>query len=152
MDDALIVCRLERVGDLTRDGERLLERQALRPGKPDDLVKRGTLYQFQHEGVRDHTVLETVDVTDVRMIERRQHLRLAPEPGEPVGVIREGVGKNFQRDVAIEPGVPRAENFAHPAFADGADDFVGTETSSSGERHGCRVGQSALYRERARFF
>ena len=30
------------------------------------------------------SLLEAVNLTDVLVIERREHLRLAPEPGEPV--------------------------------------------------------------------
>ena len=69
------------------------------------------------------------------MVERRQHLRLAAEPRQPVGVAREGVGQDLERDVTIELGVAGAVDLAHSAGADGTEDFVRTKTSSAGERH-----------------
>ena len=46
-------------------------------------------------------VLEPVDRTDVRMVERREHLRFALETGEAIGIARERIGQDLQRDVAI---------------------------------------------------
>ena len=64
---------------------------------------------------------------------RRQRLRFACEPREPVGVAGERVGKDLQRDIAIELGIARAEYLAHPARADAGDDFVDAEARTGSE-------------------
>jgi len=43
------------------------------------------------------------------MIQRREDLRLALEAGDAIDVLRDGVGKNLQRDVAPELRVTRAK-------------------------------------------
>ena len=63
-------------------------------------------------------VLEAVDRRDVRMVERGEDLRLALEAREPLGIARERVGQNLQRDVAVELGVAGPIDLAHPAGAD----------------------------------
>ena len=51
----------------------------------------------------DHLVgfLNAVDGGDVGVVEGRKDLRLPLEPGEPVRVIREGVGKDLQGDLGL---------------------------------------------------
>lgn len=39
---------------------------------------------------------------DVGMIERRQRLRFAGEPSQPLRVVRKGIGQNLQRDIATK--------------------------------------------------
>ena len=56
----------------------------------------------------------------LRMVERREDLRFALEPREPIGIAGEGVGQDLQRDVAIELRVARAIDLPHPAGADRA--------------------------------
>ena len=73
-------------------------------------------------------LVEAVDVRDVRVIDGRQCLCFAREPREPIGIAGERVGQDFQRDVAIELRIARAEYLAHPARADAGDDFVDAET------------------------
>ena len=57
---------------------------------------------------------------DVRMVQRRERLRFAREPGEPVGIAGERVRQDFQRDVAIELRIARAIHLPHAACADWA--------------------------------
>src|SRR5688572_7665620 len=61
------------------------------------------------------------------MIERGQHLRFTPEPREPIGIAREGVWQDFQRDLAIQSGVAGAVDLTHSAFAKFGKDLVGSE-------------------------
>ena len=72
MDDALVVRGFERVGDLPRDAERLVERNR---SLLDPLGQRRPFDQLHHQRV----LLDAVDRRDVRMIQRREHLRLARE-------------------------------------------------------------------------
>ena len=59
-------------------------------------------------------LFEAIDRGDVRMVERGQHLRFAPESRQPVRLGREGVGQDLQRHVAVESEIPRAIHLAIP--------------------------------------
>ena len=83
MDDALLVRRVERLGDLARDRERLGDRQ--RPAL-EAIGQRRPLDQLEDQ--RRHAIgfLQPVDRADVRMIERGQQARFAREAGAALGV------------------------------------------------------------------
>ena len=66
-------------------------------------------------------VLEAVDLRDVRMIQRGERLRFALEARQAVGVGRERLGQDLDRDVAIELRVARAIDLAHAACADSGE-------------------------------
>ena len=55
------------------------------------------------------------------------------EPGEPIGIVRERVGQDLDRDIAIELRVARAIHLAHAAFADRGGDLVGAEARAGGK-------------------
>ena|SRR5436190_20608731 len=55
--------------------------------------------------------------------------------GDPLGVVRERVGKNLERDLATELGVLRAVHLTHAPAAEEAQDFVSAEPSADCERH-----------------
>ena len=98
----------------------------------DPIGQRLAFDQFEHERVGLTAVLETVDRGNVRMIERRQHLRLALEARDAIGIERERVGDDLQRDVATELRIARAIDLAHAAGAEGGeDDFIRTETGAA---------------------
>ena len=61
---------------------------------------------------------EAVDGGDVRMIQRGEDFRFALEPGEPLGIGRDRVGQDLDRDVPLQPRVGGAIDLAHPAGAD----------------------------------
>ena len=71
---------------------------------------------------------------DVRMIQRRERLRFALEARQAIGIVRERIGQNLDRDLATERRVRRAIDLAHPAFADRRDDFVDAEAGAGSER------------------
>ena len=86
MDDALLVRRFECVRNLPRDRQRVRRRdRSLRDpvgeGRPVD--------QLHDQCVPGPRILESVEVRDVRMIERREDLGFTPEPRQPVGIRRE---------------------------------------------------------------
>ena len=84
-------------------------------------------------------VLEAVDLGNVRMIEGREHLRLALETGETIGVGCESVRKDFYRDVAQQLRVAGFVDLAHPPRAYGGQDFIDAQTGTRGEEHGNAV-------------
>jgi hypothetical protein len=69
-----------------------------------------------------------VDRRDVRVIQRREGLGFTLEAREAVGVVRERLGQNLDRDVAIQLRVAGAEDLAHAAFADRRGDLVDAES------------------------
>jgi len=94
--------------------------------------ERCALDQLPHQCLRFHSV----DLPDVRMIQRRQHLRFTLEAGESFGVPRQSVRQDFDRDVAAKLRVLGAIHVAHSARANRGQDLIWTQTSSSRERHG----------------
>ena len=64
-----------------------------------------------------------------------QHLRFALEPRETLGILRERVGQDLERDVAVELGIARTIDFAHAACAQEREDFIRAEVGPGGQRH-----------------
>ena len=60
---------------------------------------------------------------------------LRAESAPAVGIEREGIRQDLDRDVAIELRVARAIDLAHAARADRRDDFVRAETSAGNKGH-----------------
>ena len=80
-------------------------------------------------------LFDAVDLRDVRMVERRKHLRLALESRDAIGVGGEEIGQNLDRDVAVQPRIARPIHFAHSAGANGGEDFVRAETRAGFKGH-----------------
>ncbi len=86
MHDAFLVRRLERLGDLARDGERLVGRErAMR----EPLRERRPFDQLHHQRACAGRLFEPEDRGDVRMMELREKLRLALETGQTLLVLGE---------------------------------------------------------------
>ena len=94
-----------------------------------------TLDQFHGEGGHAPAFFEAVDVSDVRMVQRGQRLRLALETRKAIRIVRERLGQDLDRDVAIELGITRPIDFAHAAHADLRGDFVGADAGAWAEGH-----------------
>ena len=45
------------------------------------------------------------------------------------------LGGNFDGDVAVQAGIARAVDFAHPAGSDGGENFIRPEAGAGGQRH-----------------
>src|SRR5205823_6665427 len=73
---------------------------------------------------------QPVHVCDVRMVERREQLRLALEADHACRVSEEQLGQDLDRDVAPQLRVVRAIDLAHSAVADGAPNSVRAEPRS----------------------
>jgi hypothetical protein len=74
-----------------------------------------------------------VDSRDVRVIQRREGLGFTLEARKPISVVRERLGQDLDRDVAIQLRVAGPEDLAHAPFADTGDNFVDTETGTGGK-------------------
>src|SRR5262245_11400751 len=61
------------------------------------------------------------------MVERGECARLPLEAGEALGIRRERRRQHLDRDVAVEPAIPRSIHLAHRAGTERSDDAVGTD-------------------------
>jgi hypothetical protein len=132
MDDALLVRRLEGLGDLSRDPERLVDGKGPACHERREIL---ALDQLHDERARRREFFDAVDVRDVGVIQRRQRLGLAHEPRQPVRIAGEELGQDLDRDVAIEPRIAGRVDLAHAARAKRTANLVRTETRTGGERH-----------------
>jgi hypothetical protein len=69
------------------------------------------------------------------MIERGQQLRLPREARSALRIGDEGVGQDFDGDVAIELCIASAIHLAHPSSPKRAEDLVRTEARAGGQGH-----------------
>ncbi len=127
MHDPLLVGRLERLGDLARDGERLLHRQGARL---EPLGKRRPLDQLHDQAAYAAGFFEAKDRGDVRMLELREDLRFALEARQALLILRESRWQDLDRDFALQARVDRAVYLSHSAFAELGGDLVGAEALS----------------------
>ena len=133
MDDPLLVRLFERLRDLQRETEALLDWK--RPGL-EALGERRTGDQLHDEGMGLAAGLEAVDLGDVRVVQLREELRLAFESCQPFFVFRERRRQHLDRHLALEPGVRGAPDLAHATLAELGRDLVRTEAGAGGGR-GC---------------
>jgi hypothetical protein len=129
MDDAGVVCGLERLGDLTCDRQRLVELD--RPARDP----RAEVFAIDELHDQRALIVEAVDLRDARVVECRERPRFALEAREPLRVGRERLWQDLQRDLTPQRRIARAIDLTHAAFAKLGEDLVGSEPSACGERH-----------------
>ena len=102
------------------------------------------LNELHHERADTVGFLETVDVSDVRMVQRGQGPGLALKPRDPLRVGGERIGQDLDRDGAIQRRVPRAVDFTHAAGPERRQDLVRAKACVGGEGHGATLILAAL--------
>ena len=122
--------------DLPRNDERVGKRHRTRA---DHVRKRSAFDQLEDEIPVCANLLDAEDLADVLMMECREHLRLALESHDTLGVIQQRVGERLARDVSIEPRIARPIDLAHAARAEPGDDFVRADVWAKHQRHGRRT-------------
>jgi hypothetical protein len=70
------------------------------------------------------------------MVQRREHLRFALEPCDPVGIGGKDVRENLDRNVPIQPRISRSVDLTHSACADDGENFIWPETDAGRQAHG----------------
>ena len=117
MDDAPLVRGIERIRDLSGRRQRFGygNRAAHQP-----VGQRIPFDEFQDESPHPHAVarrriLESVDRADMGMVQRGQDPRLALEPREPIGIVRDIVREGLDGDVPLELRIAGAVDLAHSA-------------------------------------
>ena len=92
-----------------------------------------TLDEFHYERADPVRLLQAMNVRDVRVVQRREHLRFPLEARQAIGIVGKGLGQDFDRHVAIERRIAGAIDLAHPAHTDLNSDFVDAETGAGGK-------------------
>ena len=80
---------------------------------------------------------DVVDAADVRMVQRGDRPRLALEPGAQIGIAGDSLGRTLIATVRSRRVSRALIDFAHPARAERAEDFVRTEPGAGVEGHAC---------------
>jgi hypothetical protein len=96
--DALFVRRFERLRDLSGNGQGCVGRNR---APSDALGEVFAVNELHHERADTARVFDAVNVCDVRVVQRREHVRFALETGEAIDVAGEQPGKYLERDVTI---------------------------------------------------
>ena len=92
----LLVSGFKRLGNLLRDRQHLVERErAFR----DALREILTFDEFHHDGMQAGRPLDRVNGGDVWMIQGRERFGLALKSGQALGVRRERVRQDLDRDL-----------------------------------------------------
>ena len=115
MHDLLLVRARQAGGDLRPDLERAGRRELLTCQQVAQLVAADQLHRDEREPVG---FADLVNDGDVRMLDRRGGLGLLDEAPAPIAVVRQVVGQDLERDIAVQPRVGGAIDHAHPAAAD----------------------------------
>jgi len=102
MDDALLMRRFEGFRDLLSDAECFIDGNR---AACDALVQALAVDQLQYEELRTVDFFEAMDLRDVRMVERGEHLGFTAESRDALGIVGERRRQDLQRDVSTELGV-----------------------------------------------
>ena len=89
------------------------------------------LDEFHHEGVDAARLFESVDRSRCcGWFSEASVLRFTLEAREAVGVVREGLGQDLDRDVSVQLRIARPIDLPHAPFADLGGDFVDAEAGA----------------------
>ena len=132
MDDALLVGGFEGLGDLSCDGQGIVDGD--RPVH-HAIGERRPLDQLHDERQHAASLLEPVKAGDILMIQGREDLCLSTKASEPIRIRRKGIGQHLEGIVSIERDVVCAPDPAHPAFTNQGGESVLTEESPGCQRH-----------------
>ena len=87
-------------------------------------------HQLHNDGTTPAALLETVDVCDIRMVQRCERLRLTREPRRAIAIRSEQLGHDLQSNFPTELGVVCAVHLPHAARTKGGNDLIRAEARS----------------------
>ena len=133
MHDSVIVGGFERFCDLSSDGRSVLQRKRT---VHEPISQRHALDELENERRLNRArLLDSVNRTDVGMVERGEDLCFSFEAREALGIAREHLGKHLQRDVADKLRIASAIDLAHSARPEQRKNLVLAEPISRAQRH-----------------
>jgi hypothetical protein len=130
MDDAGPVRLVERVSDLDRDPQRVVD---VERAKFQTSLERFALQELHDQERPAVLVPDVVERADVGMIQLRDRPRLAVEPFAKLRVGGQRFGQDLDRDDAIEPRIASLIDLAHAARSDGGENLVRAEAGTGGK-------------------
>ena len=130
MHDPLLVRGFEGFRDLLRNGEGFVDRYRTARNALGQVI---TLDELHHECATALRLFDTVDRSDVWMVQRGEDLGFALKTRQPIGIRRQRRRDDLDGDFALQPRVRRAIDLAHAAGADLRNDFVEAEPSAGCE-------------------
>src|SRR6267143_6387484 len=101
----------------------------------DAVLQRPALDQLEDEVCQALLVPEVEDFQDVGVLEAGHRSRFLLEALPVPGVVREEVGQDLDRDVAVEARVIGAVHARHPAAPNPLDDAVGSQRHAVADVH-----------------
>ena len=139
MDDAFLVRRLERLGNLPRNRERLSDCESGPPGRDMSAaaltrtvnlcLQRLAADPLEHQRRNAVEVLHAVNRADGWMAERGEHASFALEAHQRLVIPAQARRQYLDGDVAPQLRVVRTVYDAHAAGADRFQDFVWTKAA-----------------------
>ncbi len=105
-----------------------------RPGL-DAIRQRRSFDECQHQSAGVFGVHDSVNVSDIGVIERGENFGFPLEARHAFGIAQERRGQNFERHFTLERCVACAVDLAHPALAEQGENFVVAEFVAYGKRH-----------------
>ena len=112
---------LDGLGDLFEEADRFIDRNWM---TCDPFGERLAFDELHHQVVDTIGHLEPVQGSDAGMVQRGEEPGFTLETRDPFRVPCERFEKDFDGDFPAELGVARAIDVAHPARAQGREDFV----------------------------
>jgi len=136
MNDSFAVRRIERVRDVNCDVKKPRDRERT---SGDQVIQRAALEQLHHNEVLALELINFVNRTDMRMVERRRGPCFALESLQRLRIILGLLRKKFQGNLAAEANVFALVDYAHSSAAEPAEnavmgDFVGNHCHVAGPR------------------
>jgi hypothetical protein len=142
VDDAVAVRVHQRLADLVRDTDRVLERQPMALGLLEQIFERATGHELAYHKEAAIVLADVIDIDDVGMLAELAHrTRLAPHPGPAVVVKSIGLDQR-KRHIALQASVMRQIDDLAAALAEQAFDLVSPpgECGRRGWLRACQVG------------
>ena len=91
--------------------------------------------ELHHERANAARVFKAIDLRNVMMVQRGKHAGFTIEARQAIGIVRKGLGKDFDRDIAIQLRVAGSVHLAHAASTEGRQDFVTTQACACRQGH-----------------
>ena len=113
MDDATLMGRFQRFGDLLRNLQGFCDWNRL---SFQTLLQRLALHQLHDDARLRRRVFKPVNLGDIGMVQTCKYLGLALESCEALGIISEVIRQELQRDVTMQFGIKSSKHHTHAAF------------------------------------
>jgi hypothetical protein len=134
MHDPFFVRCFERLRDLSRDVQRLIEGHGT--GR-HSFGKGRSLDQFHDQGAHAIGLFKSVNRGNVGVLELGEDLGLALEARQPVGISGEFRRQDLEGDLSPELAVSGAVNLPHATGTERSQDLVGSQPGAGGQAHRC---------------